>query len=137
MNKTEYYVYLFSRFALGLVFVWFGALKVIDQSPANPLVAALLEQTLPFITFGQFIVWFGLFEVLIGILFWIPKAQKFAIALLVPHMITTVGPLVLLPSVTWTAPLVPTMEGQYIIKNVVIIALAAAMIVDSGKKRPR
>ena len=39
-------------------------------------------------------------------------------------MITTAGPLVLLPSETWQSFFVPTLEGQYIIKNLVIIAAA-------------
>jgi hypothetical protein len=37
-------------------------------------------------------------------------------------------PLILLPEVTWSRPFVPTLEGQYILKNVVIIALAARMV---------
>jgi uncharacterized membrane protein YkgB len=39
-------------------------------------------------------------------------------------MVTTVMPLFMLPSATWSAFLVPTMEGQYIIKNILIIAAA-------------
>lgn len=115
------------RTAIFVVFFWFGILKVLGFSPANPLVSALLEKTLPFITFGQFIVLFGLYEMLIGIVFLIPRAERVAIALLIPHMITTILPLIFLPSVTWQAMFVPTLEGQYIIKNVVIIALAFSL----------
>lgn len=114
----------FARIALFIVFFWFGILKVVTESPANPLVDSLLQQTLPFLTFEQFIFWFGLFEVVIGILFLIPRAERIALLFLAVHMITTLGPLVLLPEMTWAAPFVPTLEGQYIIKNVVIIALA-------------
>ncbi len=113
-----------ARVALFVVFFWFGILKLFFTSPANPLVASLLERTLPFITFPTFIIWFGCFEMVIGILFLIPRLERVAIALLLPHMVMTVLPLVLLPSVTWQYPFVPTLEGQYIIKNVVIIALA-------------
>ncbi len=113
-----------ARVALFIVFFWFGILKVMGQSPANPLIAELLEQTLPGITFGTFIIFFGYFEMLIGILFLVPRAERVAIALLLPHMVTTVLPLILLPSITWIHPFVPTLEGQYIIKNVVIVALA-------------
>jgi uncharacterized membrane protein YkgB len=114
----------FSRFALFLVYFWFGILKVFGQSPANPLVASLQAKTLPFLSFDQFIVLFGLFEMLIGILFLIPKATRVALPLLAFHMVTTIMPLFLLPAMTWTmAPFVPSMEGQYIIKNILIISL--------------
>ncbi len=116
-----------ARFAIFVVFFWFGILKVIGTSPANPLVQGLMEKTIPFMTFGQFIVLFGIYEMIIGIVFLFPKLVRLAIALLVPHMITTFLPLVLLPSVTWQEFFVPTLEGQYIIKNLVIIALALAI----------
>ncbi len=112
-----------SRIALFVVFFWFGILKVFALSPANPLVMQLLAHTLPFISPDAFIVWFGIFECLIGITFLLRGFERFSIALLAVHMITTFGPLVLLPEVTWSGPLVPTLEGQYIIKNLVIIAL--------------
>lgn len=113
-----------ARIALFVIFFWFGLLKVIAVSPANPLVAQLLQQTLPFLTFEQFIIGFGIFEMIIGLAFIIPRLERLAMALLVPHMITTILPLVLLPSVTWQAFLVPTLEGQYIIKNLALVAVA-------------
>jgi uncharacterized membrane protein YkgB len=115
------------RAAIFVVFFWFGLLKVIDASPANPLVANLLEKTMPFITFNAFIVLFGVFEMMIGILFLIPKAERVAILFLAIHMITTVLPLILLPSIAWSGFLIPTLEGQYIIKNLAIMALAAGV----------
>lgn len=116
-----------SRIAIFVVFFWFGALKVGGLSPANPLVLALLDQTLPFLNPVSFIVWFGIFECIIGIVFLIRGLERFAIALLVVHMITTFGPLVLLPEMAWSAAFVPTLEGQYIIKNLAIIALATGI----------
>jgi uncharacterized membrane protein YkgB len=116
-----------SRIALFVVFFWFGILKLIGTSPANPLVEQLQQATLPFLTFSQFIFCFGVYEMLIGIAFIIPRWERLAIALLIPHMITTFMPLVLLPSITWQGFLTPTLEGQYIIKNLVIIALAFSL----------
>ena len=116
-----------ARGAIFIVFFWFGILKLFGDSPANPLVQNLMEQTIPFMTFGEFIVLFGIYEMIIGIAFLIPNLERLAIALLVPHMITTFLPLVLLPAITWHAFFVPTLEGQYIIKNLVIIALALAI----------
>jgi uncharacterized membrane protein YkgB len=114
----------FARISIFVVFFWFGILKVFDLSPANPLVAELLEKTLPFMTFETFIVLFGLYEMVIGVAFLIPRLERLAITLLIPHMITTILPLFLLPAVAWQSVFVPTLEGQYIIKNILIIALA-------------
>lgn len=113
------------RIALAIIFVWFGALKVIALSPANGLVGMLLDQTfLSFIPYDVFLVAFGMVEVCIGLLFLIPKLERIAILLLLIHMVTTVLPLFLLPSVAWQMPFVPTLEGQYILKNAALIALA-------------
>lgn len=116
-----------ARFGLLVVFFWFGFLKVVGLSPASPLVEALFEQTIPFMSFGTFIVLFGLLECLIGVLFVLRGAERIVIPLLFLHMITTLGPLVLLPAVAWNGPLIPTLEGQYIIKNIVIIATAVGI----------
>lgn len=114
-----------ARIGLFIVFFWFGALKVVGQSPAGPLVENLFNHTFPFpMSFGTFLILFGLFECLIGILFLIPGTERIVIPLLFVHMVTTVLPLFVLPASTWSGFLVPTLEGQYIVKNVVIIAAA-------------
>ena len=111
-----------SRVALFVVFFWFGILKVFGFSPAGGLVKDLLAHTIPFMTPDTFVICFGLFEMVIGTLFLIKGLERIVIPLLFIHMATTFMPLILLPSVTWTQPFVPTLEGQYIIKNLVIIA---------------
>ena len=116
-----------SRISLFIIFFWFGFLKIILASPANPLVESLLNKTLPFIGFNQFIIFLGIWEMIIGITFLIPKAGRITIALLIPHMITTFMPLILLPSLVWQSFLIPTLEGQYIIKNLLIISLAVGI----------
>ena len=114
-----------ARFGLFLVFFWFGALKVFDLSPAGPLVEQLFNATFPIhMSFATFMVLFGLFECLIGILFLIRGTERVVIPLLFIHMITTIMPLFFLPATTWSGFLVPTLEGQYIIKNILIIAAA-------------
>jgi len=112
-----------ARFAIFVVYFWFGILKVLGTSPANPLVNDLLQKTLPFLTFEQFIVYFGVFEMAIGILFLFPKLDRISSLILASHMVTTAMPLILLPAATWQSFLVPTLEGQYIIKNILIVAL--------------
>lgn len=117
-----------ARVSLFIIFFWFGSLKVIAASPANPLVESLLNKTLPLIGFNQFITFLGIWEIVIGVVFLIPKAERIVIALLIPHMITTFMPLIFLPSIAWKSFLVPTLEGQYMIKNLLIIALAVNIV---------
>ena len=122
--------FILSHLALALIFIWFGSLKFFGISPANELVDELLQVTLPFISFDVFIIFLATVEVLIGILFLIPRMERIAITILVIHMFTTILPLFLLPSIVWQGFFLPTLEGQYIIKNFVLVALAIGILVD-------
>ncbi|MEX0918778.1 MAG: hypothetical protein WDZ85_02305 [Candidatus Paceibacterota bacterium] len=141
-RKLDYYLIAlarkinrpFARLVIFIIFIWFGYLKVIGVSSANPLVEDLLVTVLPFITFSQFIVVFGIFEILIGWLFILPRVERLAIFLLLVHMVMTALPLFLLPAVSWQAFGVPTLEGQYIIKNLAIISL---VLIIGAKLSPR
>lgn len=113
-----------ARIGLFIVFFWFGLLKVLGLSPASGVVERLFENTIPFMEFPTFLVLFGLFECLIGILFLIKGMERVVIPLLLIHMITTFGPLLFLPEEAWQSFMVPTLAGQYIIKNVVLVAAA-------------
>ncbi len=113
-----------ARISLFVIFFWFGFLKIVGISPASGVVERLFNETIPFMSFGVFLVLFGVYECLIGILFLVRGAERVVIPLLILHMITTTGPLVFLPQETWSTFLVPTLEGQYIIKNLLIVAAA-------------
>lgn len=124
---------LVARLALFTVYFWFGFLKVIGLSPASDLVKHLFNRTIPFMSFSTFIILFGIFECLIGILFLIRATDKIAISLLFIHMLMAFSPLLLLPQETWSGFLIPTLEGQYILKNFVIIALTVGIAARFGK----
>ncbi len=124
------YVYTFGRFALFVIYAWFGALKILGQSPANPLVARLLEKTLPFISFSHFIIILGVFEVVIGVLFLMPRFYKIAFTFFLLHMVMVAAPLFMLPKVIWVSTLVPTLEGQYIIKNLALVSIVLFLASD-------
>ena len=117
----------FARLALFVVYFWFGALKLVGVSPAGPLVVALWQKTIPFIPLDAFMMLFASYEMLIGVLFLIPRLERVAIGLLLLHVSTTVLPLILLPGIVWQMFPVPSLEGQYIIKNIVILALAMSI----------
>lgn len=124
---------LLSRLALFVIYFWFGLLKVVGQSPASPMVQKLLSITIPFIPFDVFIVLFGLFEMLIGILFIIPSLERKALILFFLHMFTTTLPLFLMSEV-WSNIFVPTLEGQYIVKNIALLACAVTIWATLPKK---
>ena len=113
-----------ARVALFVVFFWFGALKLFDLSPASPLAEALTVQTVGMQYFGILFKVLAVVECVIGMLFLVPRATRVVIPLLLIHMIVVCSPLVLVPQQVWTGFLVPSLEGQYIIKNVVIVAVA-------------
>lgn len=123
--KTLNYLFMpMARFAIFIVYFWFGALKLFHQSPAGPIASALAGKTVGLGHFSLMFQLLGLFECAIGILFLFPKAIRWAIPLLLTHLVIVSSPLFLVTNLTWTGPFVPTLEGQYIIKNIVIAALA-------------
>jgi uncharacterized membrane protein YkgB len=109
------------RFSVAIVFIWFGLLKPLGVSPANELV----ERTVYCVDPLRFIPFLGWWEVAIGIcMLWRPLIRV-SIALLTLQMPGTFLPLVLLPDVCFVhVPWAPTLEGQYIIKNLVLISAA-------------
>lgn len=119
----------FARFSLFLVFFWFGLLKILGTSPATALVTELFTHTFlaQYISAGAFIIILGIVEMMIGIFFIIPHLERLVLLIMIGHMVFTFLPLILLPEITWAMPWTPTLEGQYIIKNVVLIAAALAI----------
>ncbi len=114
----------FGRVSLFVIYFWFGFLKVLGISPAEPLVHNLFDQLLVgFIPFEQFSSLFGLLECLIGIVWLFPKLTRIAIAALLAHMVATFLPVFFLPNDTWQTWFTPTLVGQYIIKNFALISL--------------
>lgn len=113
------YGFILLRYSIGVVFIWFGGLKLFGKSPANDLV----ENTIVFIPSEIFLPILGIWEVMIGVGLIIRKFNRIAIFLLFLQMPGTMLPLILLPEVCYTTfPFVLTLEGQYIIKNLVLIS---------------
>lgn len=113
--------HLFLRISMGIIFVWFGLLKVFGHSPANDLVARTVYWFDP----AVFVPVLGWWEVLIGACFLFHRLIRAALFLLFLQVGGTFLPLVVLPDVCFQkAPFILTMEGQYIVKNLLIISAA-------------
>lgn len=129
-NMAKYGVRLL-RYSLGVIFIWFGALKPFGMSPAQDLVA----NTVYFVDPDWFVPFLGWWEVAIGVGLIVRPLIRPAIFLLFLQMPGTFIPLVLLPEVCFTNfPFGLTMEGQYIIKNLILIS--AALVVGGTVRKP-
>ncbi len=116
----------FLRVSIGVVFLWFGVLKFWpDLSPADALATATIDK----LTFGLVPaalarILLAALETAIGVGLIVGRWMRVTLLLLIGQMLGTITPLFLFPDVTWSQPLVPTLEGQYILKNVVLVSAA-------------
>lgn len=118
------------RWSIGIIFLWFGGLKFFSGlSPAEDLA----YKTIADLTFGLFseqVIVYGLatWEVLIGVGLLVGAYMREILLLLFVQMLGTFTPLFLYPGEVFTAiPYGLTLEGQYIIKNIVIISGAIVL----------
>jgi uncharacterized membrane protein YkgB len=115
------------RISLGIIFFWFGVLKFFPGlSPATELATRTIET----LTFGRLpssvsINILAAWETLIGIGLLTGIAMRATLALLFVQMLGTITPIFLFPELVFTkVPYAPTLEGQYIIKNLVLVSAA-------------
>ncbi len=114
------------RYSLAAIFIWFGLLKPLGLSPAEELVLATVDW-MPVLSPRGWLHLIGWWEVLIGVTFLFRATIRLAIALLAMQMVGTFLPLVMLPEVSFQEGRLPyglTLEGQYIIKNLLILSAA-------------
>lgn len=126
------------RLSILVVYAWFGLTKVLNVSPATPLVLDLLKVTLPFFPPQAFLICFGVLEIVLGALFLFPRITKFAVVVTFLHLLATMLPLVLLPQHTWLSLGVLSTEGQYIMKNLLFFAALWGLWIEdqSAKQNP-
>jgi uncharacterized membrane protein YkgB len=115
------------RLSIGLVYLWFGLLKFFPGlSPAQDLAA----RTIAALTFGLVpgavsVPLLAALETAIGLGLVAGRWLRATLLLLFAQMAGTVTPLLLFPHETFTHfPVAPTLEGQYIIKNIVLVSAA-------------
>jgi len=118
------------RISLGVVFLWFGVLKFFPGlSPASDLAA----RTISALSFGTVsadvsVPFLAAWECLIGIGLIVGIFMRATLFLLALQMAGTLTPLLLFPREVFThVPYAPTLEGQYIIKNAVLISAAIVL----------
>lgn len=121
------------RWAIAIIYIWFGGLKLINASPATDLVV----QTVFWLPPDAAVLFIGGWEMLVGIglLFTNPLVLRVTLFLLWLQVAGTFQVFILLPQTIFQNgnPLLPTLEGQYAIKNLVLIA--AGLVIGSTVRR--
>ena len=120
------------RLALGSVFLWFGALKVFGSSP----VAALIKATYRFMPLGIFVLFLGVWEMAIGVGIILKRALRCVLILLGFHLIGTFTAIWFNPAIFFVqgAPFCLTVDGEFVIKNLVLIT--AALVIAGYEVKP-
>jgi uncharacterized membrane protein YphA (DoxX/SURF4 family) len=124
-NWMARYGILILRIGLGVVFFWFGFLKFfLGLSPA----ASLATRTIEVLSFGLIpsdisMPILAVWESVIGIGLIFGVFMRATLLLLFLQMLGTITPIFLFPELVFQVfPIAPTLEGQYIIKNIVLIS---------------
>jgi putative oxidoreductase len=115
------------RISLGVVFLWFGLLKIFDVSPVSGLVAKTIYWFDPDVVVPAL----GAVEVFVGACLVAGRLMRVALPLLVLQMAGTFLVLVFLPGIAFRDgnPLLLTVEGEFVVKNLVL--LSAALVIGS------
>ena len=108
------------RISLGIVFIWFGLLKVTGHSP----VEYLIESTFSFLHFPGFYIVLGAVETIIG-LGLVTKIQlRITLILLWLQLLGTFTSVAMHPPLFFQGnnPLLLTVEGEFVVKNLVLFS---------------
>jgi len=113
------------RLALGVVFVWFGTLKVIGESPVEGLVA----ETVYWLPEEEFVRFLGVWEIAVGVGLLVPVALRLTLLLFWAQMAGTLLVFVVNPDVAFEGnnPFLLTTEGEFVVKNLVLITAGLAI----------
>ncbi len=120
-----------ARVSLFIIFFVFGFLKLAGLSPANSLAIGFAEKMgLGSYAYESYIA-LAIIECFIGILILVPKFTRATIFSMLVHMLLVSAPLVLYTEAVWSSLLVPNLEGQYILKNIALVALALGLVANT------
>lgn len=138
LKWLEKYAFVLLRMAIGIVYLWFGALKFFPEvSPAETLAV----DTIRILSLGMLadqvsIIILAVWECLIGAALIFNVKLRTTLVLLLFHMAGTLTPFFLFPQMTFgSEPYTFTLLGQYIMKNVVIITAALVVYVVGRDKK--
>lgn len=117
-----------ARISLFVIYFYFGFLKLIGASPASDLALGFATKMGAGAYAHELFIALALIECIIGLLILFPRLTRVAIFIMLVHILLVSAPLLLYPEAVWAAPFVPNLEGQYIIKNAALVALALGLV---------
>lgn len=120
-----------ARVSLFIIYFYFGFLKLIGLSPASDLALGFAAKMGMGALAHELFLLLAFVECVIGILILFPRLTRYALFLMAGHMLLVSAPIALYPEAVWQAPLVPNLEGQYIIKNAALVALALGLVAQT------
>jgi putative oxidoreductase len=135
MNLAARYGVPALRVTLAVTFLWFGALKITNDTPVGGFVASTVDW-IPGVSGTWFVPFLGVVEVLLGAALLFGRGLRVVLPLLFAHLGGTFLALVTQPDVTFQGgnPLMLTTEGEFVIKNLILLS---AVLVLYGLGRVR
>ncbi len=129
LNRNLHLCITGMRVALGLIFLWFGLLKLFGASPVQKFVAS----TTPLLGSGMGWILLGVFEVILGVGLIFKIAPKILSIALILHMVGTFSTFFTAPTLMFRGyPWLLTFEGEFVVKNLVL-AVGALIVLFAAK----
>ena len=123
----------FLAVCIGVVYLWFGLLKFFPNlSPAEHLaVDTMRVLTFQLIPSSLLIVFLAIMEVTIGLLLISNLFKKIVTGLALGHIVLTFTPFLFFPELSFSSPFIPTLLGQYIGKNIIIVGALTTLVYNN------
>jgi putative oxidoreductase len=120
------------RVTLAITFLWFGALKITNDTPVGDFVARTVDW-IPGVDGAWFVPFLGVVEVALGLALLFGRGLRVVLPLLFAHLAGTFLALVTQPEVTFQDgnPVLLTTEGEFVVKNLILLS---AVLVLYGRR---
>ena|SRR3989344_7264038 len=133
LSKYENTLITLLRIVIAIVFIWFGALKVLGY---NPVADLIYNSMAPFLAVGNGLIILGSVEIFIGLMLLINRFLRFTHVLLVLHLLGTFSTFIY----GWDILFEPTfpilsLSGEFVIKNLVLVISGLVILVHESKRR--
>lgn len=121
------------RVSLAVVFVWFGALKATGDSPVAELVGAAV----PWVDRGVLVPALGWFEIALGVALLLGRLPRLTLVVVAVHLAGTFLVFVRAPALMVIGDnlLLLTVNGEFVLKNVVLICAALVLLGEASERR--
>lgn len=124
------------RLTLAITFLWFGALKITNDTPVADIVANTVNW-IPGVEGSWFVPFLGVVEVLLGAALLFNRGLRVVLPLLFAHLAGTFLALITQPDVTFQGgnPVMLTTEGEFVIKNFVLLSAVLVLYGIQGRRK--